>query len=616
MNEAIQRASQPGATAAYVLKPIISSQLSTSSILLSDPTNSVLFFSALLSNPSFNNSGGITGLLLLVTPQFHNGKGTSMITVEQACNYLRAVALHVDCILDEWINGRISYRNVTDISKALGYAAYLCSQEKRFLISQSGILPALTNLIAGYQSHQQPKLTTATTAITPIHPDFLQIALLAGHYRFALSFLQKTNLLPNHPIQSILHLKQPTNAQQHDEQQNHHQPQPNAIQQKRLLKKKQNLHSELVLRYFYNLGLLHIGCDEFQEALSVFDVCCKVPCSNDVVSAIIISARKKMLLLRCLLLSMDDEDEDYSTSTSTNTRNPTLASKLMELPKGTSPSIIQFLQESERLPNTNNNNNNMATTNNGGEDSKAVVVESNERSGRGGLPLYHLLVSTYAEGHLQSLRSLLSKDDEMNVSEVLKRDGNLGLAKRMVPAIKHRMIRKLSRVYEAVSLTELDTKLDLDNEDWLFHLAFKKQQQTYNYYYNNSSWADKAFESSLDFSIDLQNSILYFYQDSDGDDDAVVKSDSKNPYNDDCNVIQSQLVNRITKCMQLAERVTQLDTDLVMSSRYQVKVMKEDSVKGRDNVVLDEGEGGATPNIVLAGGGGGDGGDEPDMVDL
>jgi len=690
MDKAIERASRADATASFVTKPVISENTKSTSytssshnILLSDPTNSALYFSALLSNPSLlvggRYCGGIVGLLLLVTPQFQSStqKCTDetymvpVVTEEQARLYLRAAAVHVDAILEEWNCGNISNRNVEDISKALGFAAKICSQQNRSLISSSGILPALAKLITGYQSHRAFLLsnasnakissnsTTATTKqaqdnteptmarnfLTPVHAEFLRIAILAGHYRLASTFVQR------HPVHTVdQHSWSYESTTPHDSRTTTaNKKRTSNINTKRsssssFPKPKPLLSSESFLRYFYYLGMIHLGCDDYNAALSVFDICLKVPAN--IISAIVIAARKKMILARCLALALDDEEEYLSYSSSSNSKNKStggrgrdggigggggggdgmkkifcpLTRTIMELPRGVSPQVTECLERAERLSNDHDAGNQDGTSaisliysgNSGGVDASSKSNKNNEpvsSSSSHGMPYYHLLVSSFAKCDIPTLLNLIqiggavtepsSTTTTINIigyeTGILKRDGNMGLAQRLVPAIKHRLVRKLGRIYEAVSLDTCNKKLgvlgnvaarapgsnSLLAEDWLMHLAIKKTEESCPL---SSSSHSSSFQTPfLEFAIDMQDSVVHFFQDGhedDGHDDNgnETKSDSGVFAHVDefaRNNAQAKLANRIATCMDLAERVTHLDVKLATSMKYQTKIMKD-----------------------------------------
>jgi len=706
MDKAIERASIAGATASHVIKPVISENAdcvsyksSAHNLYLSNPTNSALYFSALSSNPSFLVGGcyhgGIVGLLLLVTPQFlaANQKSSdtvsvsvALVTEEQASLYLRAAAAHVDAILDEWNCGRISNRNVEDISKALANAAKICCQNGRSLISSSGIIPALAKLITGYQSHKALLLSSASNSrksstsnavatvtqtqdnteslmarnfLTPVHAEFLQITILAGHYRLASIFVQR------HPVHAVDQYSLNYDSSPHDPR---NASATNKIGSNLRIKRSSSssssskltplLSSESFLRYFYYLGMVHLGCDDYPSALSAFEVCLKVPAS--VISTVVIAARKKILLARCLALALDDEEEYLSSSsTASYTRNiPAggrdensggnmdemkrvlcpLSRKLMGLPRGLSPKVTDFFEEAERLPNDCDTDNFLSKWAACDDDrTKSCSSKSNKTDDSAYLPTshgmlyYHLLVSSFAKCDVSSILKLIQTGayTAMPISTVanltnigdgigiLKQDGNMGLAQRLVPAIKHRILKSLGRIYEAISLDKFNQKLSVLGcagniapgsnsplgEDWLMHLTLKKREES-------CSLSPHTYSSSfqtpfLEFTIDLKNHIVHFFQDGHDEKESETKFDSGvlvQGHGLGRENAQTKLAKRIAICMDLAERVTQLDAGLATSVKYQAQMIKDSGSSGSGTGGGDEGGGegsGGGPRSVM-----------------
>ena len=117
----VELASRVGATAFHVIKPSITENVSSDTyksspqnLLLSNPTDTDLYSTALLSNRSFSVGGyynrGISRLFLIVTLQFQSASkktsdafsaSTPFVTEDQARLYLIATASYVNSILEE-----------------------------------------------------------------------------------------------------------------------------------------------------------------------------------------------------------------------------------------------------------------------------------------------------------------------------------------------------------------------------------------------------------------------------------------------------------------------------------------------------------------------------------
>ena len=96
-------------------------------------------------------------------------------------------------------------------------------------------------------------------SISPATVEFIQCALLAGQYRYIARIIGEDWPLPG-----------------------------------------KGISAELVLRYFYLRGIVHIGCDNLQVAIRCFWTVLSIPC--DVASIIAVDAWKKMVLAKCIVL--------------------------------------------------------------------------------------------------------------------------------------------------------------------------------------------------------------------------------------------------------------------------------------------------------------------------
>jgi hypothetical protein len=148
----------------------------------------------------------------------------------------------------------------------VGRVAVWC--QPRSNISKSGILAAFVKLY----DH----------TISDVSIEFLQCALLAGHYRFAARILRDDWPLPS----------------------------------------KSNYSLESILRYYYLRGLVYTGCHDWYMALRCFTTVLMVPTDN-VVSQIVMDAWTKWVILRCLV---------WNASILPESSSPSLA----ELPPGAS----------------------------------------------------------------------------------------------------------------------------------------------------------------------------------------------------------------------------------------------------------------------------------------
>ena len=336
----------------------------------------------------------------------------------------------------------------------------------------------------------------------PAHTEFLQCCLLASQYRYASKFV-KAN--------PVLALPSP-NMKRNSSKHNHDLlfPAPPI-----------NRTSENYLRYFYYLGMIHLGCDDYNSAISAFHVCLTAP--SQIISSITIAARKKMMLAHCLLLEQDDfDEEDTLASSHLLTRHGhggegtlmnkihNLAQIITALPNATSPNVTASLS----LPAVASSNNNpmsltastsTAPASNSAATSIAMRINhphSNNQDGSAadeldiisssddvseaarrntstintasttttstlnsnpshhyGLYQYHDLVTTFA-----NLQSTQFQQCMENNTILWKTDGNFGLVKKLQVILRQRAVKKIGRVYKVIPLQKVGDMLGLPSK--------------------------------------------------------------------------------------------------------------------------------------------------------
>merc|ERR1739844_187225 len=144
-------------------------------------------------------------------------------------------------------------------------------------------------------------------------------------------------------------------------------------------------------------------------------------------------------------------------------------------------------------------------------------------------------------------------------------DGNMGLVKQVLSLIQYRIVRKISRIYEAIPLKKLAKKLGFDEnvdgvnatESLLLQIALRQK--------NSKMSLSTLTKSHIDFSIDSDSSVAYFYEVGFyDDDDTEVAVDRKEREH-----VQMELSKRVALAMDLAERVTKMDIAVTTSPKYQ-----------------------------------------------
>ena len=185
--------------------------------------------------------------------------------------------------------------------------------------------------------------------LTPAHPELLQCCLLAGHYRAA------SRLVTTIPVRTVSANKAACMASAIElknagtDVANAPSSTNSGSSKKALANRLPHVNAEAYLRYFYYLGMIRVGCNDLEGAISAFSVCLTVPCRT--VSAIIIAARKKMLLCRCLLTDPTSPTDRSSVSlfaegddSEAAKRSRTMARQhLLSVPAATSPAVTRYL---------------------------------------------------------------------------------------------------------------------------------------------------------------------------------------------------------------------------------------------------------------------------------
>lgn len=172
------------------------------------------------------------------------------------------------------------------------------------MISQSGVIPVLASLLPvttttpGAAPIQCPSLTT-------IHVELLQTCIYAQQYDYVNQLF--CNLWP--------------------------------------LPTSDACHVHTVFRYYYLRGIVHMYCNEIQQAMRCYETCVCIP-SEDVVSAIALAAFKKLILLQCCHHTFDDVSLYNATSKSYNkSANPTIPTlpSPLSIPKDTPAAFHKIL---------------------------------------------------------------------------------------------------------------------------------------------------------------------------------------------------------------------------------------------------------------------------------
>jgi hypothetical protein len=177
---------------------------------------------------------------------------------------------------------------------------------RSIIIAESGILPVLRRFIIVHPTNSSTSnhanKNTMSALLSPIHVEFLQACIYAGHYRYA--------------QRSLCH--------------RYNWPRPTTTA-------GVTVTVQHVLRYYYLRGIVHLACRQYLLARRCFWICCCIP--GELCSAISIAAWKKMVLVTCRIQATMD----------TNAISP------LQLPPAAPPCLVKFLSQAYATPGSSKN---------------------------------------------------------------------------------------------------------------------------------------------------------------------------------------------------------------------------------------------------------------------
>ncbi len=442
-------------------------------------------------------------------------------------------------------------------------------------------MPALSYLIESIGSHRGGG-GGSVHAFTPFHPEFMQICLLAGQYRYAQSFLQ------SHPVYSMTLDSSSSSSSSR-----------NGIRP----------HPTMYLRYHYYAGLVHIGCDDWNSSLDSFYLCITIPCQA--VSAISIAARKKSLLVECILLEAEEMD-NHSGSGGKKMGRSSVENRVLDVPGAASQAVSSFMTKSSNRvgvfggddtfdefglalqhPGGSETSEQPTTTRGRGSSRRRMRTAASNISSDGGnngaaatgaggrkaksqaqLGRYHELVSTYISGNANHCATLLTE-----MSELLRTDGNWGLAKRLEGRLVYRAVRQKASVYSVTRMVALEESLqkvcsDLGltggeigtrrSEDLLMGMMA-------------CDWEDPLVADPFVATMDHSSNMVSFQDDGTRNHEAANEE------------LEKDLSNRLASCVALAERVRTLDIGLSTAPKYQQHANKQKMLSRKGDMMQGHG---------------------------
>ena len=470
--------------------------------------------------------------------------------------------------------------------QAAGVAASFAGS--RAAVARSGIVRALSRLVeiaAG-----------GDNALTPVHAEFLRVCLLAGQYRIAAAFLaaRPTHRAALDPARMRLAADDPASS---------------------------------CLRAHYYAGLVHAGCEAWDDALDSFHACLVVPCSS--VGPIAVAARKKGLLVRCLLLEFEELDgrgggcavaaaagagataprtDDGGGGPGGRTAGSTLEDRVLGFPGAASAAVVKFMSASpNRVGRTESavsggaQSSSSAPERTAGSETSEVSGEGRERSSRrrtrGANPDHRASPSPSGAGaggggerwgrpadasstskvdsHLGGYHDLVSAYINGNakhyarllteMSDLLHSDGNWELAKRLEGRLLvYRTIRRVASVYSVVGADVLEGKMQEVGAGEVGRRGIEDLLMGMA----GRDAGDPLLADPFVARADQSTGMISFL------DDVEDHGECEGTRMD------ADLSARLRSCIALAERVRDLDIALTTSPKYQQHAMKEMMMKG------------------------------------
>jgi hypothetical protein len=209
-----------------------------------------------------------------------------------------------------------------------------------------------------------------------------------------------------------------------------------------------------------------------------------------------------------------------------------------------------------------------------GGDSTSEQERSNGRSTSktySHLGSYHDLISTYISGNASHYAKLLS---EMN--ELLRIDGNWGLAHQLMGRMAYRAVREVASVYSVAGLEMVEGKMtevcsELAGSSGGGGEVGKRGVEDVLMGMMLCDAKDALLVDPFVAKIDHSTGMVSFLDHEDED------------HSNDEEWMEADLADRLQSCIALAERVRDLDIGLTTSPKYQQYALKQMMMKGDSN---------------------------------
>ena len=353
-------------------------------------------------------------------------------------------------------------------------------------------------------------------------------------------------------------------------------------------------------------------CHDWNSALSSLQLCLTVPCTGSTlneVASIIIAARKKMLLIRCLLLeaeemdgstgSLLDVEQRRGSGGTPKSKKSVIENKVLEVPGAASQAVCRYLSNPTKRVGDNSGERSQSAAHGsiperagerGSETGDDRIEEyhtiygTNHRhqpsisdgtvpNDRGStissvqmkhirqLGQYHDLVSTFIAGISSHYATLL-----VEMHDLLVTDGNWALAKRLEERLVYRVVREMASTYSMIGIVSLE---DIVRDS----CGASVQKLTGSSYKIEDAlagmaacdWEDAIVSDPLYARIDQNTALVNFVE---SDTEAMANEEAEEQW------LEYDLSKRMELCVGLAEHVRDLDIQLTTSTKYQQQVAK------------------------------------------
>ena len=339
-------------------------------------------------------------------------------------------------------------------------------------------------------------------------------------------------------------------------------------------------------------------CEDWQSALSSFHLCLTVPFIGSSLSAIgpiSIAARKKQLLVRCLLLEAEEMDgpsdggPQERKASGGKSKKAMLENTVLKMPGAASQTMSRYMSNPSKRVENNERVGKLSTPSSiperageqgsergeeraedfhymkrkqrNGNNDKDPSLSSGQMKSMRELGQYHDLVSTYITGNPSHFASLL-----VEMQGALKSDGNWEVAKQLEGRLAYRAVKGMTSTYSVIGICSLEQQIrDICGASVKDIMGSRKRSEDALAGMAMCDWEDVYVSDPFYASIDQKTGVINFEE---NEADAIAKEEEEAQW------LEYDLSGRMATCIGLAERVRELDIQLTTSTKYQQHAAK------------------------------------------